>query len=75
MYLPRKRTVLVSLEDGTTVRGRVLFRLWWGAVRLAGVTFFSAAGEATAPAEGTVVLIPARRILVVQVTPEAKAGP
>jgi hypothetical protein len=74
MYLRRKRTVLVSLEDGSTVRGRVCFSLWWWTVKLADVSFFSAHGEPTAPAPGTVVLIPARRILIVQVTPETKAG-
>jgi hypothetical protein len=74
MYLRRKKTVLVSLEDGTTVRGRVLFSLWWWTVKLADVSFYSPSGDPTTPAPGTVVLIPARRILVVQVTPEAKAG-
>ncbi len=75
MYLPRKRTVLVSLQDGTTVRGRVIFSLWWWTVKLTDVVFLSAGGDATEPAPGTVVLIPAARILIVQVTPEAKAGP
>lgn len=59
----------VALEDGTTLVGTAARSWRWGVVRLNRVTAHARIGEVEAP-QIDYFLVPVRRILLVQVSPE-----